>query len=188
MKYIFLRLCMLFMLFASFCAQAQTTQQKVAAFRKANENAIISEYMQFLAIPNVASDSVNILLNDAFIVQMMKQRGIEAVLLHGKTPGVNPAVFGEIKTPGATKTIAYYAHYDGQPVNSKQWAPGLQPFTPVFITAPLEQGGTIINYKKGDSINAAWRVSGRGSADDKAGVMVILNAYDALVKSKIKLT
>ena len=88
--------------------------------------------------------------------------------------------------PGAKKTIVFYAHYDGQPVNPKQWAEGLQPFVPVFITAPVEQGGTIVTtYKSGDPIDPAWRLAGRGSADDKAGVMTILNAYDALVKSKI---
>ena len=174
--------------FSAVCANAQTTLQKVKQFCKANERVMIREYIQFVSIPNVAADSANIPLNAAFIVQMMKQRGIEAGLLHGTTTGVNPAVYGEIKVPGATKTIAYYAHYDGQPVNPKQWAAGLEPFKPVFITAPLEQGGSIVSYKDGDSINAGWRLSGRGSADDKAGVMVILNAYDALVKSNIKLT
>jgi len=174
--------------FSAVCANAQTTLQKVKQFCKANEHVMIREYIQFVSIPNVAADSANIPLNAAFIVQMMKQRGIEAGLLDGTTTGVNPAVYGEIKVPGATKTIAYYAHYDGQPVNPKQWAAGLEPFKPVFITAPLEQGGSIVSYKDGDSINAGWRLSGRGSADDKAGVMVILNAYDALVKSNIKLT
>ncbi len=167
---------------------AQPPMQKITQFCKTNQNAIIDEYIQFVAIPNVSSDTANMPLNASFIIKMMKQRGIEGSLLHGKTAGVNPAVFGEIKVPGATKTIAYYAHYDGQPVNPKQWTGGLQPFTPVFITAPVEQGGSIINYKKGDSINNNWRLSGRGSADDKAGVMAILNAYDALIKSGIKLT
>ena len=119
-----------------------------------------------------------------FIVQMMKQRGIPATLLEGPSPGTSPAVFGEVRVPGAKKTLIFYAHYDGQPVNPKQWAEGLEPFKPVFITAPTEQGGKIITaYKSGDPINPDWRLSGRGSADDKAGVMTILNAYDALKKS-----
>jgi acetylornithine deacetylase/succinyl-diaminopimelate desuccinylase-like protein len=119
----------------------------------------------------------------------MKQRGIAATLLDGTKPGTNPAVFGEVTVPGATKTLIFYAHYDGQPVNPKQWAEGLQPFVPVFITAPVEQGGTIVTtHKAGDAVNPAWRLTGRGSADDKAGVMTILNAYDALVKSNSKPT
>ncbi len=182
------RLLLLLLLPAALPLQAQTPQQKITQYRQANENAIINEYIDFLSIPNVSADSANILMNAGFIMHMMLQRGIDASLLHCTTPGVTPAVFGEIKTPGATKTIAYYAHYDGQPVNPKQWSSGLDPFKPVFITAPPEQGGKIIKYKKGDTLDAAWRLSGRGSADDKAGVMAILNAYDALKKSKIKLT
>lgn len=182
------RFLLLLLVPAAPVVQAQTVQQKITQYRQSNENDIINEYIDFLSIPNVSADSANILMNAGFIMHMMLQRGIEASLLHGKTPGVTPAVFGEIKTPGATKTIAYYAHYDGQPVNPKQWSAGLDPFKPVFITAPLEQGGSIINYKKGDPLDAAWRLSGRGSADDKAGVMAILNAYDALKKSKIKPT
>ena len=167
-------------------AIAQSTQQRVQQFRQARETALMDEYRQFLSIPNVSADSVNIRKNAAFILQMMQKRGIPAMLLDGSTPGTTPAVFGEIKTPGAQKTIVFYAHYDGQPVNPKQWAEGLQPFAPVFITAPIEQGGKIITtYKSGDAIDPNWRLTGRGSSDDKAGVMTILNAYDALVKSNI---
>jgi acetylornithine deacetylase/succinyl-diaminopimelate desuccinylase-like protein len=169
----------------SFQSQAQSALDKVRQYRHMNETVLMDEYRQFLSIPNVSADSANIRKNAAFILQMMKQRGIPAMLLDGPTPGTTPAVFGEIKVPGARKTIVFYAHYDGQPVNPKQWAEGLQPFMPVFITAPVEQGGKIITtYKSGDTIDPNWRLSGRGSADDKAGVMTILNAYDALVKTK----
>lgn len=176
----------LLLLITALSVKAQSTQQRVRQYRQAHETALLDEYRQFLAIPNVSADSVNIRKNARFIVQMMQQRGIAATLLEGTTPGTNPAVFGEVKVPGAKKTVVFYAHYDGQPVNPKQWAEGLQPFVPVFITAPVEQGGKIITtYKSGDPINPAWRLSGRGSADDKAGVMTILNGYDALVKNKL---
>lgn len=170
-------------------ANAQTTQQRIRQYRQAQETALMDEYRAFLSIPNVSADSINIRKNAAFILQMMQKRGISGKLLEGPTPGTTPAVFGEVRVPGAKKTLVFYAHYDGQPVNPKQWAEGLQPFTPVFITAPVEQGGKVVStYKSGDSIDPNWRLAGRGSADDKAGVMTILNAYDALVKSKIPLT
>jgi len=168
---------------------AQTPKQQVRQYWQKNQTQLIEEYRNFLRIPNVSADSANIRKNAAFIMQMMQQRGIPAQLLEGTAPGTSPAVFGEINTPGATKTLIFYAHYDGQPVNPKQWTGGLQPFDPVFITAPVEQGGTIVStYKPGDAIDPNWRLTGRGSADDKAGVMTILNAYDALVKSGIKPT
>jgi acetylornithine deacetylase/succinyl-diaminopimelate desuccinylase-like protein len=164
---------------------AQTVQQKVNQYRKENEPKIIDEYVKFVAIPNVTRDSSNILRNAAFIKMMMEQRGIKVEFLDGTTPKVNPVVFGEIKVTGAKTTLSFYAHYDGQPVNPAKWTRGLQPFEPVFIDKPVEQGGKIISVS--GNISPEYRLAGRGSADDKAGVMTILNAYDALIKTGITL-
>jgi acetylornithine deacetylase/succinyl-diaminopimelate desuccinylase-like protein len=164
---------------------AQTNLQKVNQFRKNNEAKIIDEYLKFVSIPNVTRDTVNILRNAAFIKAMMEQRGIKTELLDGTTPGVTPAVYGEVKVPNAKYTLAFYAHYDGQPVNPQKWTGGLKPFEPVFIDKPIEQGGKILSAK--DGISPEWRLTGRGSADDKAGVMTIINAYDALMKTGVPL-
>ena len=188
MKLFCKRIFALFLLLPYFIATSQTTQQKIKQYCEANQVTLIEEYREFLSIPNIAADSENIRRNANFIKQMMEKRGLKAELLFGKSPGANPAVFGEVKVKNAKHTIALYAHYDGQPVNPKQWSEGLSPFKPVFITGPLESGGTIINYTKGDAVNPEWRISGRSSSDDKAGVMAIINAYDALVKSKVVLT
>jgi acetylornithine deacetylase/succinyl-diaminopimelate desuccinylase-like protein len=164
---------------------AQTQQQKINQFVKLNEKKLMDEYIQFVSIPNVTRDTVNIHRNVAFIKSMMEQRGIKTELLDGTTPNVSPAVFGEVKIPGATTTLAFYAHYDGQPVNPAKWTGGLKPFEPVFIDKSIEQGGKIVSAANGFSSD--WRLTGRGSADDKAGVMTILNAYDALIKTGTKL-
>jgi len=165
---------------------SQTVQQKVNKYRKENESKIIDEYIKFVSIPNVTRDTANILRNAAFIKMMMEQRGIKAEFLCGATTNVNPVVFGEIKVPGAKYTLSFYAHYDGQPVNPAKWTAGLQPFEPVFIDKPVEQGGKIISVS--GNISPEYRLAGRGSADDKAGVMTILNAYDALVRTGVTLT
>lgn len=163
--------------------------QNISSYIQQNQSRMLEEYVSFLSIPNVSTDTINILKNAEFIQYMMKERGIKSELLHGKTKGVTPAVYGEIITPGAITTIGFYAHYDGQPVNPKQWHQGLEPFTPVIISAPLENGGKIIGpFKRGGTINPDHRISGRGSADDKAGVMTILNAYEALIKINSKLS
>ena len=166
-------------------SHAQTVQQKVNQYRKENESKFIDEYVKFVAIPNVTRDTANILRNAAFIKKMMEKRGIKAEFLNGTTPNVNPVVFGEIKVPGAKYTLSFYAHYDGQPVNPAKWTGGLKPFEPVFIDKPVEQGGKIISAS--GNISPEYRLAGRGSADDKAGVMTILNAYDALVKTGVTL-
>lgn len=168
---------------------AQSVQQKIKQYCRANEIKIINEYKEFISIPNVSRDTPNIKRNTAFIAAWMNKLGIPAQLLEGITPGVTPAVYGKITVPGAKRTIAFYAHYDGQPVNPAQWYKPLQPFEPVFLTAPVERGGQVVRLAPdATTIDPQWRLSGRGSADDKAGVMTILNAYAALVQSKAVLT
>ena len=70
----------------------------------------------------------------------MDQRGVERAWL--SLPACNPVVFGEIRTPGATRTIGFYAHYDGQPLDPKEWT--TPPFTPTLRDKAIEAGGTVI--------------------------------------------
>lgn len=167
-------------------AGASPLQETVRAWRVAHEREAIDEFRELLAIPNMTVDRANIRRNADFIVGMMKRRGIAARLLTVAAPNANPVVYGEVNVPGATRTMMLYAHYDGQPVNPAQWAPGWEPFAPTFVTAPVEQGGRVVaGWKSGDPVDPQWRLAGRGSADDKAGVMGILNAYAALAASGV---
>jgi acetylornithine deacetylase/succinyl-diaminopimelate desuccinylase-like protein len=53
----------------------------------------------------------------------------------------------------------------------------------------VDKGGTVLPFPaKGSPINPDWRISCRSSADDKSGVMAIIQAYDAIVKSGLKPT
>lgn len=170
-------------------ALASPLQDSVRTYRIGREQVLMAEYRDFVAIPNVGADQPNIRRNAEYLAAMMKRRGIAAELLEGKLAETNPAVFGEIKVPGATRTVVFYAHYDGQPVNPKEWAEGLDPWNPVFLTAPIARGGKIITeWKAGDPINPDWRLNGRASADDKAGVFAIINGYAALAAAGVKPT
>lgn len=160
---------------------ASPVQNAVRAHRTTHEQELMAEFRELVSLPNVGADQPNVRRNAEFIRAMMQRRGIAAELLEGRTSATNPAVFGEIKVPGATRTVVFYAHYDGQPVNPKDWAEGLDPWNPVFLSAPVAKGGKILaDWKPGDAINPEWRVNGRASSDDKAGVFSILNAYAAL--------
>ena len=166
---------------------AQTTQQKVREYRRANEHQILQEFTTLLAIPNVASDVVNIRKNAGHIVQMMKDRGLNPQLLETSAHNSPPAIYGEWKTPGATRTVLVYAHYDGQPTDPAQWTSGA-PWKPVFYTAALEKGGQQYPLFDTGPINAEWRIYARSASDDKAGVMAILTAFSALKAKGIPLT
>ena len=168
---------------------AQTTvQESVRDYRRANEHRIIKEFLDLLSIPNVASDQENIRKNSAFIMQMMKQRGLNPRLLEAKSPNTPAAVYGEWLTPGAKRTLVLYAHYDGQPTDPKQWS-GSEPWRPVLRSAALEAGGkTLAQPAETEPFNPEWRIYARSASDDKAGVMAILTAFDALKAKGMALT
>jgi acetylornithine deacetylase/succinyl-diaminopimelate desuccinylase-like protein len=163
-------------------------QGSVRDYRRAHEHEILREFMELLAIPNVASDRENIRRNAAAILNLMQHRKLAPRLLETTDPSVPPVVYGEWKTPGATRTLIFYAHYDGQPTDPKQWT-GTLPWQPVLRSAPLEAGGKILSAPSAnESINPEWRLYARSAGDDKAGVMAILCAFDALIASGAKPT
>ncbi|HEV7347895.1 M20/M25/M40 family metallo-hydrolase [Telluribacter sp.] len=172
------------------CSLVWAQSPEVLAIRKhRNQQAdqLIREYTTFLSLPNVATDSVNIRKNAAFIMDMMQKRGIGNVqLLEANKAGAPPAVYGEVKVPGATQTLIFYAHYDGQPVNPAQWAQGLSPFQPKLYTAALDRNGTALPFPADGKYQDDWRIYGRSASDDKAGVFAILSAYEALTKSGLQ--
>lgn len=169
-----------------FLSGQSTETLKVREYRSNNERSIIDEFISFLSIPNIASDTFNIQKNAAFIMEMMRRRGIDKVqLLSPVTKTAPPAVYGEVNLPGAKQTIIFYAHYDGQPVNPAQWAKGLEPFTPQLYSGTL-QSGQPISFPSSGNYNPEWRIYARATSDDKAGVAAILDAYDAIVKIGLK--
>jgi acetylornithine deacetylase/succinyl-diaminopimelate desuccinylase-like protein len=163
-------------------AAAMTTavgQSTMRDYRRGHERQILAEFTRLLSIPNVASDRVNIRRNGQFILQMMQRRGLNPRLLEAKSKDTPPAVYGEWKVPGASQAIVVYAHYDGQPTDPKQWT-GTMPWQPTWRTAALEKGGKITTLPVRGEINPEWRLYARSASDDKAGVMAILTAFDAL--------
>jgi acetylornithine deacetylase/succinyl-diaminopimelate desuccinylase-like protein len=177
------RFAFIAILICSSLAFAQdATTKAVRSWRQANEHAIISEYVEFLRIPNLAADPANLRRNAATIQQMFEKRGVKSRLL--EMPGVPPAVYGEIMTPGATRTIMLYAHYDGQPLDPKEWVN--PPFEPTLRDAALDKGGKVIPLPaQAQPFAPEWRIYARGSADDKLNVMLFMAAVDALRANKI---
>jgi acetylornithine deacetylase/succinyl-diaminopimelate desuccinylase-like protein len=147
-------------------------------YRERNEGTILTEFAELLSMPNLATDSVGIRRNADFLLRMLGKRGFtETQLL--SVPGAPPAVYGELRSPGATRTLVLYAHYDGQPVDAKQWA--TPPWSPVLRTGELEAGGTTVPIPTGSGrVDPESRIYGRSAGDDKASIQVILSAIDAL--------
>jgi acetylornithine deacetylase/succinyl-diaminopimelate desuccinylase-like protein len=164
--------------------------QEVRDYRMNNEDRIIRELSDFLAIPNIASDTANIQKNAAHLVELLEARGIETHLFTIKDRG--PVVFGKLNSPNATHTIIFYAHYDGQPVDPAAWTDG-QPFEPVLRSNALEAGGKRIPLPAGTPQHPAiyeddWRMYARSSSDDKSPIIALLAAIDALRAKNIPLS
>jgi len=156
----------------------QSPPQIARQWRQAHERAIVSEYVELLSIPNVARNLDDMRRNAALLRTMFEKRGIAARLLEAS--GSPPAVYGELKTPGAKQTIAFYAHYDGQPVEPSQWA-SRDPFRPELRSAALEADGRVIPFPSpGQAFDPEWRLYARSAGDDKAPVIAWMAALDAL--------
>jgi acetylornithine deacetylase/succinyl-diaminopimelate desuccinylase-like protein len=141
---------------------------------------IVRELAEFLAISNLASDSVNIRRNAIHIVDMLARRGIKGRLL--ETSGAPPAVYGELRTPGATRTVMFYAHYDGQPVDARQWL--TPPWTPTLRNGL--NGEVIPMPTSPGTVKGEWRIFARSASDDKSPIVAFLSALDALRASNIQ--
>jgi acetylornithine deacetylase/succinyl-diaminopimelate desuccinylase-like protein len=131
-------------------------------WRQQHEAAILSEFISLLSIPNLASDTDNIHRNAVAITALLEKRGVQTRLL--ELSGAPAVVYGEIKTPGATRTVVFYAHYDGQPLDPKEWA------TPPWQPVVRDQ-----------------RLYARSSSDDKAPIIALTEALDALQAAHLPL-
>ena len=147
-------------------------------YREHNEAAIVGEFASLLAIPNLAADSANIRRNADHLLQMLERRGFRNSRLL-TVPSAPPAVYAELPTAGATRTLVLYAHYDGQPLDPKQWAS--PPWSPVLRDRALSDGGKVIPLPEaGSRVDPEARIYARSAGDDKASIMAILAAIDAM--------
>ena len=152
-------------------------KQKVDAWVAANQRAIVTELVELLAIPNVAADRENIRKNATRLREMLARRGLTAEIL--ETTG-NPLVWGELKVPGATRTLLLYAHYDGQPVNPKDWRQP-SPFTPILRAGKMEDGAADVpDLATRTTFEADQRIYARSASDDKSPIVALVAALDAL--------
>jgi acetylornithine deacetylase/succinyl-diaminopimelate desuccinylase-like protein len=153
-------------------AGAQSVRTDIRAWRLAHEGSVLREFTSFVALPNVAVDSADMRHNADTLLAMLQRRGVTAQLL--EVPGSPPAVFGSLLSPGATHTLVLYAHYDGQPVTVSDWA--TPPWQPV-----LRNGTTVLALPAdGDTVPSDARLYARSASDDKAPIISMLAALDAL--------
>jgi acetylornithine deacetylase/succinyl-diaminopimelate desuccinylase-like protein len=157
----------------------------VRAYRVSHEPQIMTEFASLLSIPNTASDFANIRRNATLLERMLKARGFRTQLLPIR--GRGPVVLGDLEVPTAKGTVIFYCHYDGQPADPEKWI-GTGPFEPGLRTNSIDAGGSLIPFPtQPGSYKEDWRLFARSVADDKAPIMALLVAVDALRANNIPL-
>jgi acetylornithine deacetylase/succinyl-diaminopimelate desuccinylase-like protein len=136
-----------------------------------HQRQIMGEFDELLRIPNVGTDHANIRRNAEFIRGLLERHGMQAELL--ETAG-NPLVYAEKNVPGAARTVLYYIHYDGQPVDLSRWK--TDPFRPVMRDGARD----IANWNVLEKFPDDWRIYARSASDDKAPIVAFCAAMDAL--------
>src|SRR5262249_42182799 len=151
------------------------TAARVRGWRKAHEAEIVRELADLVALPNLARDGGAIRANADRLVALLGRRGLKVLQLERE--GMPPAVWGLRRTPGARRTLVFYAHYDGQPVDPAKWHGA--PWTPLLRERALEDGGREVALGSAPYPPEA-RLYGRSASDDKGPIVGLLAALDAL--------
>ena len=121
---------------------------------------ITDELASLVAIPSVGYDGYDrghVRASATRTVEILRDAGVPDVRI--LEPGGQPAVFGQVEGPAGAPTVLLYAHHDVQPAaDPEAWA--TPPFQP--------------DVREG-------RMYGRGTADDKCGIVIHAAAIRALL-------
>jgi acetylornithine deacetylase/succinyl-diaminopimelate desuccinylase-like protein len=161
---------------ASHAALAERPADIARQHHQAEAGRIISDFREFLSIPNVASNVSDMMDNAAFIEAYIGRRGFTSKVV---SAGGAPYVVAERPGSDDAPTVLVYAHFDGQPVIPSQWSS--PPFEPTLWTDnPLKADAKILSWDQ-EAFDPSWRVVARSAGDDKAPVIALMAAIDALV-------
>ncbi|MEQ8904484.1 M20/M25/M40 family metallo-hydrolase [Ekhidna sp.] len=180
-----MRLIFAFFILIVFSTTAQDINKLTEEYIQKNGVQILQDFKTLLSMPNVAFDLPNINRNADHIISELEKRGVETKLL--RMVGTPPIVYGYFPVDGATRTLAFYVHYDGQPVDKTNWTN--DPWEPTYYSKSISEGGAPIPMPDSfDAINEDQRIYARSAGDDKAPIITILTALDMIQSNEINVT
>lgn len=154
-------------------------------FRAQHGPAVLRSFLDLLSLRNVAGEPGHLRANCAWIRSAFERRGMHTEVWRAAgDPDAAPAVYAALDV-GAERTVGLYAHYDGQPTDASAWTVG--PWSPAVFTDRIDRGGKRLQTPgDGETLDDDWRVYARSAADDKAPIVALLAALDALELSGAK--
>ena len=139
----------------------------------ARRRTIVESFVEFVRMESVSQEPDRVRVTGQWLAAAMRSRGLGGEVLE---TGGNPAVFGERRVPGATRTVLVYCHYDTKPIPPAGWLQP-NPIEPVFRRGLAEDGApmTLLTEIADDAL-ADHRLYARGASDDKGPIWCHLNA------------
>jgi len=139
--------------------------------------AIVQGLVEFVRFNSVSQESAKVRVTGEWLTAVLRARGLQGRLF--ETRG-NPAVFGERRVPGATRTLLIYCHYDTKPIPPAGWFQP-DPLEPVFRRGLPEEGepGRPLGDFADDDLGSL-SLYARGAADDKGPIWSHLHALELM--------
>ncbi len=133
--------------------------QEAYAWMDQNRERFLRELFELVSQPSISTQNQGVQECAELLRRRMEAGGVAARIL--PTAG-HPVVYGEVKSPGAQRTVLIYGHYDVQPPDPLDlWHS--PPFTPT-----IRDG----------------RIYGRGTGDNKGQFYAHLKAVEALLATE----
>ena len=143
----------------------------------ARRRVIVESFLEFLRLESVSQEPEKVRMTGEWLAAALRARGLAGRVLE---TGGNPAVFGERRVAGATKTVLLYCHYDTKPIPLHGWLQP-NPIEPVFRRGLAEDGAPITPFEDIDDDGLGdIRLYARGASDDKGPIWCHLNAIDLM--------
>lgn len=164
---------------STFASNANDNDDYVNRFVEQNGANILADFRDLLSLPNTGAEKGQQQANAVWISEYIAKRGFAPKIVRADG---SPYVLAERKSKGAEQTILIYAHFDGQPVIPENWtSPPFEPQLREALNTP-----SLPWPKAGAVINPNWRIYARSAGDDKAPIIALMSALDAMEAASIE--
>jgi acetylornithine deacetylase/succinyl-diaminopimelate desuccinylase-like protein len=154
------------------CQDASDIRGAIDSHTNVYGGQMLNEFRDFLSLSNISTNHEDMLANASWIESYIKKRGFSVRVV---TAGRAPWILAERQIAPDAPTVLIYAHFDGQPVQPENWS--TPPFEPT-----LKSGDKVLDWNAAlaSELSPEWRVYARSAGDDKAPVIALMHAIDAL--------